>query len=408
MADALGPDFTCVLAADAKACAAAVAAGTADLVRTGSDDTAAAVKAHGLVPAAAEEYGLGEATAYWSVAVVPASFCEARAGKVALADLKGAKLCSSGYRKGAGWTVPVGALLAGGTMKAGHAPKGVAGDAAAVASFFGPVCAPRKTSKGPRQVGAGAGLWPEGLCDGCLSAADQAALGPGPGGKPRTFCEENDKATGGGSDTYAGYGGAIECLLAAAGTKNDRVVMFNKADAKSNDGTKLADLAAAPSLRLVCPVTGTCAPLADYRNCNMGRVRSHAVLGRRAWVSSPAGAAAVAAMAAAPVDGLIEGADAPAPFYSKDAKSVADCEAGGGRCASDFDGWFGLTRSYTALDGTKAKGGPGAGAIAGIVCGSLAGLALVVVAGVALKRRSARRHSADLANQAFSKGTSVI
>jgi len=401
VADALGPDFTCVVRSTAAACAAAVADGAADLVRAGSDDTHAAVKAHGLVPVAAEEYGQGESTAYWAVAVVRASWCEAtNGGKPRLADLKGARLCSTGYRKGAGWTTPVGTLLASGAMKSGAAPAGVAGDAAAVASFFGPVCAPRKTSSGPRAVGAGAALWPAGLCDGCLSAEEQARLSPPAGGKKYTFCEEG-AASDGGSDAWSGYSGAIDCLLAAP--DGSPVVMFNKADAKTSDGTKLADSPAAASLRLLCPVTSTCAPLNDYRNCNLGRVRAHTLLARPAWAASPARGVAVAALTASDAaTALAEGASKTAPFHSKDVKSVLDCEADGGRCGSDFPAWFGLTRAYNALDGVKARRGLSPGAIAGIVIGSMVGLALLVLAGVALTRRVRHgREPAVVGNKAF-------
>lgn len=434
-----GPAFTCVAASSAQACASAVARGDADVARLGSDDTHAARSRHGLVPLAAEDYGSGDATSYWSVAVVPSSMCERGAdGKLTYEDLEGATLCSTGYRKGAGWTAPVGTMAASGALSAkkvrgGGVPSGVAGDAAAVAGFFGKVCAPRRTSSGPRAGGgggangtttSGGSLWPEGLCDGCLSQEQQDELPMlAPGGKRRAFCEENAPESSprpGGSDAWSGYGGAIDCLLANIDReKGDpaAVVMFNKADAKASDGTKLADLAAAPSLRLFCPATSSCAPLSDYRNCNMGRVRAHALMSRQAWASSAEGSAAARALSSLgpeAVAGLSKGA---APFFSGDAKAVVDCEddgatAGSGRCRSDYPAWFGLTRAYDALGGvggvgkassakgavlaSSAAGGGGAlsqGAIAGIVIGSLLGALAVASAGVAVGRRIARRGS---------------
>ena len=475
VASALSPaPFSCVAAPSAQACAVAVARGDADVVRLGSDDTHAARSRHGLVPLAAEDYGSGDMTSYWSVAVVPESLCEGGGGKLTYADLRGARLCSTGYRKGAGWTTPVGTMMAVGALSAkrdgGGAPPGVADDAAAVAGFFGKVCAPRRTSSGPRvgdggangttSGGGGGSLWPEGLCDGCLSQEEQDALPLAPGGKRRAFCEENAPESTprpGGSDAWSGYSGAIECLLASLSSpsstsssssgegKNNisaAVVMFNKADAKASDGTKLADLAAAPSLRLFCPATSSCAPLSDYRNCNLGRVRAHALMSRPAWAASGDGAVAARALEALGGDAVGRLSKGAAPFFSGDAKSVVDCEegpAGAGRYRSDYPAWYGLTRAYDALGGvgggnaasagagsagegggaakravlTSSTAGDGGsdccsslspGAIAGIVVGSLLGALAVSSAGVAVGRRVARRGSM---NRAFVPSSST-
>ena len=460
VAAALSPAaFSCVAEPSAQACAAAVASGDADVVRLGSDDTHAARTRHGLAPLAAEDYGSGDATSYWSVAVVPASLCDrdGGGGKVTYADLRGARLCSTGYRKGAGWTSPVGTMMAAGALSAkkdgSGAPAGVAADAAAVAGFFGKVCAPRRTSSGPR-IGGGNGtagggsLWPEGLCDGCLSQEEQDSLPPAPGGKRRAFCEENAPETPqtprpGGSDAWSGYSGAIDCLLASLSSPSGedggkgsaaKVVMFNKADAKAADGTKLADLAAAPSLRLFCPATQSCAPLSDHRNCNLGRVRAHALMSRPSWAASGAGAAAARSLAGLGGDAVTRLAKGAAPFFSGDAKAVVDCEEGppgAGRCRSDYPAWFGLTRAYDALGGVGGGGGGGGGrgsaaaasekravttasaggggsggsgggslspgALAAVIIGSLLGSLVIASAGVIIGRRIARRGSGSRA-----------
>ena len=172
------------------------------------------------------------------VAVVPATLCGPD-NRLLVSSMRGARLCSTGYRKGAGWTAPVGSLLASGALpRASGAPAGVAPDAAAVASFFGKVCAPRKTSAGPRANGTSGALWPEGLCDGCRAAGDQ---------KAGAFCDEG--TAGARSDAYAGYAGAITCLTDAGDTP---VVMLNKADAKAADGTTFLDAAPAREQATAC------------------------------------------------------------------------------------------------------------------------------------------------------------
>jgi hypothetical protein len=81
-----------------------------------------------LTPVASEFYGTSVGASYFSLAVVDKAFCD-RLGRTesGLANLKGARSCHTGYRKTAGWTVPVGFMASQvrPRMHAGAAPSSV-------------------------------------------------------------------------------------------------------------------------------------------------------------------------------------------------------------------------------------------------------------------------------------------
>ena len=65
---------------------------------------------HGLVPVVAETYaqqGAAADVSYFSVAVVRKSFCDALGPSASLRSLQGRRSCHTGYRRTAGWTLPV-------------------------------------------------------------------------------------------------------------------------------------------------------------------------------------------------------------------------------------------------------------------------------------------------------------
>jgi melanoma-associated antigen p97 len=54
-----------------------------------------------------------QAASYYSVAIVPREFCTAG---VTLASLAGKRSCHTGFRKTAGWTMPMGLLASTGAV----------------------------------------------------------------------------------------------------------------------------------------------------------------------------------------------------------------------------------------------------------------------------------------------------
>jgi hypothetical protein len=80
--------------------------------------------------------------------------------------MQGLRACHTGYRRGAGWTLPLGTLLNSGVMQPVNNLSGntigVAADAQTMASFFGATCANARNGSGPLS----GNQWP-GLCTAC-------------------------------------------------------------------------------------------------------------------------------------------------------------------------------------------------------------------------------------------------
>lgn len=89
-----------------------VATGQADIVKAGGEEIYTAAIDFGLYPFASEDYQLGTPAGveYNPVMLVGKPFCDAYANNGFLA-LQNKGLCSTGYRKTAGWAVPLGALM---------------------------------------------------------------------------------------------------------------------------------------------------------------------------------------------------------------------------------------------------------------------------------------------------------
>lgn len=61
---------------------------------------------HRLRAVAAEDSGSGDASEYYSIAIVNQSFCGTANATRGFAGLAGRSMCSSGYGRTAGWSVP--------------------------------------------------------------------------------------------------------------------------------------------------------------------------------------------------------------------------------------------------------------------------------------------------------------
>ena len=340
--------FSCVAGGSPDACIQKVTNGQADLISFGAADVYTAFN-DGLVPIVVEKYEgeLAAGTEYYSVAVVKKEFCS---GNPTLADLKGKRSCHTGYRKTAGWVMPVGALVGAGMPVVGQS--GFQNDAASVASFFASTCAPRVTADGPA-VGGGK---MEAMCSGCDGD-----------------CSE--------TDPYYDYAGSLKCLTEGAGdvafTKQDTVtVLANKDD-----------------YRLLCR-TGGCNSVDDYESCNLAKVPSHAVV-----------ASSTNALRTEIQSALVTAAKKPGFLASTSAiagienvifkKGTTDLELFTGNAETEYfnestikayEGTAKLAAAAASSSSSSSGGddndGLSGGAIAGIVIGVLAGVGLIAVLAV--------------------------
>uniref|UniRef100_A0A7N5P090 Ovotransferrin-like n=1 Tax=Ailuropoda melanoleuca TaxID=9646 RepID=A0A7N5P090_AILME len=221
------PAFSCVRKTDPHDCIRAIKDTEADAFSIdGGLIFDASLMPYNLKPVVAEVYasGSGETIAsYYAVAVV-------KKGKVSsLSDLRGKKSCHTGFGKSAGWNGPIGILLLKRLIEWAGAE--IEPLEKAVARFFSAACVPGVKNE------------PD-LCRLCKGKCDW-------------------------NDPYAGYSGALECLLNGGGD-----VAFVK------DATVLALSPEERSkLELLCD-DDTKKPIEEYRNCFLARMSAHAVVAR--------------------------------------------------------------------------------------------------------------------------------
>lgn len=280
--------FVCVSGGSEELCMSKIRDGSADLTTLGASGILPAYQDYELFPLLAEVYGDTKSpTEYYSIAVVNQEFCND--ANVSLKSLKGVDMCSTGYRKTAGWVAPIGLMTDSGVIDIISNDVTVRSDAQSVARFFGNICSPRTTEDGPRTDGSPYSP----LCSGC-----------------QEDCSTNDK--------YYSYDGSFRCLMEGGGdvafTKDDIVAKFaldgsepaiwatkNKVRPYGDRVprthswdvlTKCTIRKIAPyyycivwnllqdDFRLLCP-NGGCKSVDEYNSCNFGRVPSHAIVGTR-------------------------------------------------------------------------------------------------------------------------------
>jgi len=202
-----GMSFYCMKKSE-DGCLEAVRAGEAHVTVVGGDELFAAHNQYNLAAIIAESADL-QGPSYWGVALVRRNLCKNVDGDPALgfgtitgldSSLKGRKVCHAGYRKSAGWYLPVGTLANDSVIDFSEFAsmahdEGVRVDAKTVEKFWdGNVCSPGKTANGPKIGENGEGekfgeVGPDGsgLCKLC-----------------KTDCTADDP--------YAGYFGALYCI----------------------------------------------------------------------------------------------------------------------------------------------------------------------------------------------------
>eukprot|EP01026_Neomeris_dumetosa_P063527 TRINITY_DN602_c0_g2_i1.p1 TRINITY_DN602_c0_g2~~TRINITY_DN602_c0_g2_i1.p1 ORF type:complete len:722 (+),score=149.30 TRINITY_DN602_c0_g2_i1:47-2212(+) len=244
----LGIQFGCVQKDGDDECLAAILSGDAEMKTFDVGDLAEGYEL-GLDVLVAENYGGDSGVEYYAIAVINSEDADTI---TQLSDLKGKRSCHTGYRKTAGWYMPVGALLRLGNMEAVNSEDLVQNDAESVAGFFSQVCAPRVTSSGPAFDSTGEAIsWDE-LCTGC-------------GGDCST------------EDPYYNYPGALRCLMEDAG--DVAFIKHTTIPQYALDGTGPESWATKSSsdFKLLCPSGGS-ADIDDFVDCSLAKVPAHAVL----------------------------------------------------------------------------------------------------------------------------------
>lgn len=259
LAEGNGVTFKCVSGDGPEGCMEMIVNGTADFTTLDTADVYVAETNFGLLPLAAEVYG-DDGAAYYSVALVHKSLCDAFGEDVKLENLKGLKSCHTGYSRMTGWTAPLGYMIDEGIIPAvGNGSLDILDDAEAVAAFFNTTCAPRTGPVGPKIGEDGSSqLWDD-LCIGC-----------------KGNCTEHDP--------YYDYRGAVRCLMEGgdvAFTKHSAALEYAMDGEEPQEWSSLNK----DQLRLLCR-SGGCKEIEQYKECNLAEVPGHAVVGRADWADS--------------------------------------------------------------------------------------------------------------------------
>jgi len=234
-------DFECVERSDC-ADGSALEAGHAHLVALDGGDLYHTSRTWGAVPVLAENYDdSGTAAEYHTVVAMRASSCD---DQTTLYSLKNKRACSTGYRKTAGWRMPIGMLMKKRVMPEINDLCDVNNDAESAAAFFQGMCSPGAPT--------GNDAIAETLCSSCKPASEQG----------ENFCVK-------GADAYQGYDGALTCLEEGNGD-----VAFIKHTTIQDHTFRVGSAA---DYKLLCP-QGGCMDPDQFELCKWATVPSHAVV----------------------------------------------------------------------------------------------------------------------------------
>ncbi|KAI8511347.1 antigen p97 [Branchiostoma belcheri] len=234
----------CVQGQSSEDCMYKISNNMADVITLDGGDIYTAGSQYNLVPVMGEDYGNGDAS-YWAVAVVRKDNPE-----INMNNLRGRKSCHTGIGKTSGWNVPVGWLIQNNQIQVDNRrsiPQ-------TVGSFFSKSCVPGAQSPEYNPDGTN----PESLCSLCV-------------GEGENRCVRNT------NEPYYGYSGAFRCLVEGAGEVafvNHVTVSENTNGHSEEEWTRNLD---EDDFELLCP-DGSRRPWNQYKECNLARVPSHAVM----------------------------------------------------------------------------------------------------------------------------------
>lgn len=208
--------------------------GQANLVELDPGEVYTAGRFHSVIPILAERYGKDRDAGYYSVAVI-----HARSEIRSLNDLRNKSVCFTSVGDMAGWVVPMATLIHENILEVTDCNNLVK----SAASFFGPSCAPNSLIDKHNPTGDN----PPKMCELCM-------------GNPGERCS--------GSDPFAGYQGALHCLM----EKGEVAFVKHTTLDEMFLGQPPPD-----RFRLLCPSGETALP-DQYHTCNWGRVPPNVVV----------------------------------------------------------------------------------------------------------------------------------
>jgi len=258
-------------------CMKRISEGTDHITTFGGDELFLSHELYGLEALVAESYDDRSTASYYGLAVVKKSMCEGESPAFTGFDkkLQGKKACHTGYRKTAGWVLPVGKMLQGEDpiMPTVTDPNGqVNTDAYSASQFFSRMCAPRTTSDGPSKGGSTYAP----LCDLCQEAT----------GVTDSCAGDQDE------NPYYDYTGAFRCMDEGAGD-----VAFVKHTTIDDYNGQFGTDKVKEDYRILCD--NKCANWDEYLTdgtCITGESASKAVVATQAFKESLLGKAARASL----------------------------------------------------------------------------------------------------------------
>ncbi|CAG2103393.1 unnamed protein product, partial [Medioppia subpectinata] len=232
-------DLSCKVATDKDQCMNWIENSMAHLVLLDPGEVFTAGRYHSLVPVMYELYNNVKEKGYYSVAVVKTSTSSYIRD---IRDLRGRKACFTGVGHMSGWVIPISRLLDEELLDIRDCNNMIK----SAANFFGDSCAPNSLIDKNNPIGNN----PVSMCALC------SATHP-------------DKAKCSGSDLYANFEGAFQCLATVGDVSFLRHTTINQMSRFKRINKN--------EYELLCPNGGR-RSVDSYLECNWGFVPSHAIV----------------------------------------------------------------------------------------------------------------------------------